>query len=428
MARSVLGVRGLMQCLAALAGLLAALSPASGQDDGAGRCVEVKGALLSRTGGGWKALKAGENVPSGVELVALFEADLESANKAVAIKLLADVGDFGPLPVLDTSARLLLSKSADAAIALDHGVVVLTNQKENGAANVVVKIRGEDVHVTLKSPGTKIGIELYGRHSAGAGSLLKDEPTALAYMLVGKGEATIAAKGESKSLSAPPGPAMLHWDSVSRECEVITLEKFPPELIRDEKQKARFARMCAAAEAMAIKNPVAVAAGLVHDEDALTRRVGVTALAAIDDVPHLLAALNDAKHQDVREQAILVLRSWMGNSSGQLKALRVSMLKQKYTLPQMKITMQLLVGFSDEERARPVVYELLIHSLDNKNVGVRALAHWHLVRLAPAGRDIAFDAGASEEDRQTAIERWRKLIPPGELPPRLKDKKLKTAP
>jgi hypothetical protein len=39
------------------------------------------------------------------------------------------------------------------------------------------------------------------------------------------------------------------------------------------------------------------------------------------------------------------------------------------------------------------------------------------------GRDIIFDAGAAEDARQQAVERWRKLIPPGELPPRPKVKK-----
>ena len=39
------------------------------------------------------------------------------------------------------------------------------------------------------------------------------------------------------------------------------------------------------------------------------------------------------------------------------------------------------------------------------------------------GRDITFDAGAAETDRQQGVERWRKLIPAGELPARPKTDK-----
>ena len=40
-----------------------------------------------------------------------------------------------------------------------------------------------------------------------------------------------------------------------------------------------------------------------------------------------------------------------------------------------------------------------------------------LVRLAPAGKDIPYDAGGTEADRAKAQQRWRELIPPGRLPP-----------
>ena len=184
-----------------------------------------------------------------------------------------------------------------------------------------------------------------------------------------------------------------------------------------------FAKICAAAEGFAGKDVGAVAAQMLKTDDPLNRRVAVTAFGATDDLPNLLTALSDAQHPDARAQAILVLRSWMGRAPGQLKSLRLAMLKQKYTLPQMKETMHLLIGFDETERERPAVFEMLINLLDSKHVAVRELAHWHLVRLAPAGRDIAFDAGAAEADRQQGVERWRKLIPAGELPPRPKTEK-----
>ncbi|MCI0684750.1 MAG: hypothetical protein L0Y71_21850 [Gemmataceae bacterium] len=381
----------------------------------------MNGTLLTRAGGGWRHVKAGDSVAAGTTLVSLFEADLKS--QGVAIKLLGDIGQFGPLSVLDAAVRILDADKDDAALALERGVVVLTNTKDQGAAKVLLKMRGEDVHITLKTPGAKVGIELHGRHPGGLTNILKDDPTTFVFFLVGKGEAVAVTKAHTYTLMAPPGPALIRWDSVTRQAEVAALETFPEELVRNDKEKQQFAKICAAAAAFNGKNPTAVAASMVKSDDALERLVGVTALGAVDDVPHLLAALGDPHHKDVREQAVLVLRAWMGRSSGQLKPLRVSMLKQQYPLAQMKMTMHLLFGFDEQERDRPVIYELLLHLLDHKSVAVRELAHWHLVRLAPAGRDIAFDAGAADEDRQKAAERWRKLIPAGELPPRLKSLK-----
>ena len=64
-------------------------------------------------------------------------------------------------------------------------------------------------------------------------------------------------------------------------------------------------------------------------------------------------------------------------------------------------------------RQEPDTYLVLIHYLDHKNQGVRTLAHWHLVRLAPAGKLIPYDAAAPEADRQAAVRRWQALIPEG---------------
>jgi hypothetical protein len=407
-----------------LLSMVAATPAAWAQDGAAARCQKVNGTLLTRAGQTWKAVKAGDNVAAGANLVALFEAELTSANKAVAVKLLGDIGMFGPLPVLDTAARLLEPGSADLALNLDHGLVIFTNTKESGTATVALKVHGQDLTVKLKSPGARLGIELYGRHPGGAVNLLKDNPTAFFFALVGEGDASIGTKDHTHVLTAPPGPAVLRWDSATSQADVVHLDKFPDALKRNDAEMQQFAKICATAGRFSSQEPTAAAVELLKSDDALNRRVAVTTFGAVDDLPHLLGALGDSQHADARDQAILVLRSWMGHAPGQLKALRGAMLKQKYTLPQMKETMHLLIGFDESEREHPGVYELLINLLDSRHLGVRELAHWHLVRLAPAGRDIVYDAGAAEADRQQGVERWRKLIPPGELPPRPKtDKK-----
>lgn len=416
--------RGLPTPLRWLAATLAGciLGPSSSaQEAGAFQCIAVKGTLLGRADGGWQSLKANASIaPPRTTLIALFEADLKCSSGGVALKMLGDIGQFGPLPVLDTAIRVLDPGKADAALALDRGQIILTNTKDQGAATVLLKLRGEDVEIKLKTPGTKVGIELYGRHSGGAIHILKDNPTTFVYLLVGHGEAVVSSKTDAYAMTAPPGPALLRWDSVTKQAEVVALEKVPAPLVRNEQEKQQFEKMCAVAEAFNNKAVSTTAAKLVKSDDALARRVAVTAMGAVDDLPQLLASLGDPQHKDVREQAILVLRSWLGRSSGQLKTLRIAMLKRKTRLPEMKITVHLLFGFDEQERDRPFAYELLLSLLDHKSVAVRELAHWHLVRMAPAGSDIAFDAGADDKQRRQAVERWRKLIPPGELPPRPK--------
>src|SRR5688572_8604641 len=107
-------------------GCLVGPSSLSAQVAGAFQVTAVNGTLLGRADGGWQSLKAIESVANpGTTLIALFEADLKGAG-GVAIKMLGDIGEFGPLPVLDTTIRILEPGKADAAMELDHGVVDVT--------------------------------------------------------------------------------------------------------------------------------------------------------------------------------------------------------------------------------------------------------------------------------------------------------------
>src|SRR4051812_38292271 len=89
-----------------LAGLLVANSAAA--DDApknsgaaAAKCVSVSGVLLAKqTSGTWKAVQAGAALPSGTVLVALPRAELTSMSGGIQVRLLADIGQRGPFPVL----------------------------------------------------------------------------------------------------------------------------------------------------------------------------------------------------------------------------------------------------------------------------------------------------------------------------------------
>jgi hypothetical protein len=81
-----------------------------------------------------------------------------------------------------------------------------------------------------------------------------------------------------------------------------------------------------------------------------------------------------------------------------------------------------LHSFGEAELAQPELYTTLVRYLDNDSLGIRGLAHWHLVRLVPAGKQIEFNPLDPKEQRDKARAQWKKLIDEkiakGELPPK----------
>ena len=78
------------------------------------------------------------------------------------------------------------------------------------------------------------------------------------------------------------------------------------------------------------------------------------------------------------------------------------------------------VGFSPEDATMPETYEVLIDYLAHEKPGIRNLAAWHLVRLVPQGKSIPFQPDGTAEDAAKCVVAWKKLIPSGQLPPRVK--------
>jgi hypothetical protein len=396
---------------------LTCLSPPSARagDKAVATCASVRGALLSRSGDqDWATVNPRDPIKGGALLVSLFEAHLVSANKAVKVELFGDVGAHGDFPVMEAAARIQENPGADLDLTLLRGSVALTNQKP-GAARIVLHILKDDVTVTLKGPGAKVALTLTSRHAPGASSIARDNPATFLFAIVLKGSAVFAGKKEQLTLKAPPGPAMLTWDSIDHKPEVMNLPEAPPE--PNEAEKAEFKKMCMAAGKFNEMTPIDAAMNLARSPQEIDRQVGVTALGALDALPQLLVTINDPKHADVGRQSILVLRHWVGREPGQIKKFEKVLIAEKnLSAAKVKSAVSLLLGFDEAERAQGTTYDFLIDCLAHKSVAVGELAHWHLVRLAPAGKSIPFDAAAPAEERQQAVERWRALIPPGQVP------------
>src|SRR5579862_6145347 len=97
------------------------------QDKGTATCAKVGGVLLAEVKpGAWQAVRSGQDVPADAQLVALFENVLDSKNGAVKLKMTADIGQHGPLPVLESAIRLHANSHADLDFSLERGLVVLS--------------------------------------------------------------------------------------------------------------------------------------------------------------------------------------------------------------------------------------------------------------------------------------------------------------
>ena len=151
----------------------------------------------------------------------------------------------------------------------------------------------------------------------------------------------------------------------------------------------------------------------------LMREFAIFGLAAIVDLGHVAEALGDPHHVEARETAIYALRNWIGSHPDRDRQLYHLLIDvEGYKAPEAETVLQLLHNpFVDEQ---PETYETLITYLNHQKIAVRELARWHLYHLAPAGRNIKYDAAAPEAERAKAIKEWKELIPAGQLPPREK--------
>ena len=328
---------------------------------------------------------------------------------------------MGPLPALEAVAHINDNAKVDLDVTVDRGVLVFRNMKKEGAATVALHfsgVPGEELKLTLHEPGTKMGVEAYSRHAPGNDALKADQPTQFVFMLVSEGSVEISHGDKSMSLKAPPGPAFLRWDSILKTPDIEFLKTLPEWAHRTPEETKANERIGAAMAAAAMTDtPVQAALKLAKGDDAMLRKAGVAALGALDRVDEIAKLLDSAKEADVRNEAILVLRHWLGRQPGQIKKLENLLVQAGLSANQASTVVSLLIGFDRDSRDRPATYTLLVTELDHPHLAIRSLAYWHLRRLLPApGRSIAYDPTAA--DRQAAIAEWRRVIPSAEAPKR----------
>jgi hypothetical protein len=402
----------------------------AGDTGGVGRSLSADATIFRRAkpGDEWKTVAKNEGLVSGDLLIGLPGAAVESANRAVRLNFLADLDRLSPHPIREAAVILHANPKGDMKLTLDRGRIDLVNAKQKGPAQVRVFVRKEIWDVTLSDPGSTIALELYGRWPAGSTFTPtpgpKDVPHADLIFLVLKGEAVLKHENIEHTLSAPPGPALIGWDSLSGMDESPRrLDKLPAwaetkggdsELAK--KKKARLQRF----HKMVLEKGIrATLEAMIQSDVEYDRELAVVALGAFDLLQPLAKALNDSKHPDIWEHAVEIMRHWIGRSPGQDQLLYQGLLKSgRYTPVDAETLCQLLHSFGENDLAQPATYQMLIDFLDHDKLGIRGLAYWHLVRLAPDGKEFGYNPSDPPAKREAAIKKWQKLIPKGKLPPK----------
>lgn len=379
----------------------------------------------------FRILPADAPLAAGELLVTLPGAALTSANGAVALRSLADYDGKSPLPALETAFTLNDPKDADLDVTLDRGRIDLTNARAEGKAVARVRFGDQTWTLTLDAPGTRVALELCGRWPAGSRFRPADPgpgerppaPVASLVLLVLKGAAAADLGGVAFGLAAPPGPALVEWDSVhGLRPEPLKLDKLPdwadPEAALSEDGKKAVAAVEKFRRARA-DDPAGAVAGFLASSDPAERRVALVTLGALDDLDGLGRVLGGARAPDGYDFGVTVARHWLGRCPGNDRKLYAVLTSpaQGYSPAHARIILQLLLGFGPDDLKQPETYELLIQYLTHDRPAIRNLAAWHLVRLVPAGKGIAYKPGGTREEAAAAAGAWKKLIPAGQLPP-----------
>jgi hypothetical protein len=373
---------------------------------------------------------------SGDLVVSLPGGTFTSKNGAVTVKSLADFDARSPLPILETALSLAepKEKDTDLDLTLDRGRVDVTNARSEGPATVRVRFWDQSWKIVLESPGSRVAAELCGRWPAGTRFAVADPnadpamapaPVATLVFLVLKGSASVDVGGTTVAMKAPPGPAELRWNSETGvRAQPQKLDKLPdwadPEagLSADGK---KLAAACEKFRAARAADPAKAFDTFLASADPVEQRIALVMLGGLDDLERLGKTLIAAKTVEQWDFGITILRHWLGRCRGQDQRMyEVLTTRRGYTGVEAQIILQLLFGFSPEDAAMPETYEVLIDYLTHEKPAIRNLAVWHLVRLVPQGKSIAFKPDGNADDAEKCRGEWKKLVPAGQLPPRPK--------
>lgn len=395
----------------------------------AGRLVTEDATVLARETPAslWRPLMQNQEIPSQDLLIGLNDAYIESLNKAIQVRTVTDLTNHSPLPIIETAIRLNPPKDADLDLTLERGRIDVTSLKAK--TKVIIRFKNRVWTLTPEKAGTRFALEIYGRFPEGTRFNTRPNPeeppvgpVTTVMMVVIKGEVQRACDRCTVAMAAPPGPAEFSWDSIyGDDASPKKLEK-EPDWIKDFDPTTPEGKKRLAAREVFRKTVLTKGLGeailmLLDSPDKEIRRVGVYALGAFDQISSLGRLITNSEDAETWNHAVIALRHWLGRGEGQDQFLFKRLIDRRgYSPAHAGLTIDMLMGFSREERARPELYSLLIDLLRHERLAIRGLAYWHLQRLAPNIK-VAFNPLADKSEWEKSRAEYMKKIPSGKLPP-----------
>lgn len=391
------------------------------------------GTLLRQetAGGPWKAVAEGEAVHTGDLLIGLPGAGLRTRDGSATVRLVEDLEQRSPMPLVETALRLKDDPGMDLGIVLERGRVDVTNARPSGPFRFRLHAWDRTGDIELTRPGSSVALMLASRWAKGVpfkkNAAAKHRPEAHFLALVLKGEAMIKGQRNTYKMQAPPGPALLHVATTDEaDPAPMTLTELPSwaepaNTARSEHLRGEFQAL--RQKIMLTSLDEALREGLASDDPDL-RGVALVLAGATDRLPLVGEAIRADKNPDVFERGVRLLRHWIGRGPGQDQKLYEGLMKNGMKPAHAEALVQLLHSFSDQDLAQPETYEALITYLDHPEPAVRGAAYWHLMRLIPEGRSINYSFHGTPEQRAQAIQKWKELWKQvqarGKLPPERK--------
>jgi hypothetical protein len=384
-------------------------------------------------GNQFRILADKDDIYSSDVIVSLPGGTLVSKNEAVTMKITGDFDGRSSLPIFETAFSLRNGDKVDFDLYLDRGRVDFTNTKSEGSATVQVRFWDETWNIVLDSPNCQVSVELCGRWPSGTrfkqvarnADPAAPAPVASLVLHVLRGSATVDVGGVALAIKAPPGPAELRWNSLTgTRRQPLKLEKLPPwadPAVEVPEEARKVAVAIEKFRELRATDPAKALDQFLASSDQIDQRLALVVLGGLDDLDSLGKTLADAKTLEQWDFGITVLRHWLGRSKGQEQRYYDILTSIRgYTDGQARIILQLLFGFSPEDLEQPETYEVLLDYLVHEKSSIRNLAVWHLIRLVPQGKQIAYKPDGSREDAERAYTEWKKLIPSGQLPQPIK--------
>jgi hypothetical protein len=321
------------------------------------------------------------------------------------------------LPVFESIAEVFAPSDAfNADVRLVCGRVYLRAARLDGAR---VRLRLDDdlFDIAFTDDQSEVAAEIVNFAGKGEGGATTYAAGSVAVL---HGKVTVRQNMQSEMPMAESGPNVLAWtpgsitqatDSTSRWSHQPNLSKLAIEKRNDldALDKRVIKKLFEPKDvSLAVKE-------LATDPSPWAKALSSYGLAALDDLPPLLDALDDNPNE-ARTAAAFGLHHWLGRDAGRATRLREALKMQKgFNDFQIDSAMIMLLGFAGEDLKNPATYSQTIDLLKSDRLALRELASWQLRILDPEGAE-AIRYQATDPNRDRAVQEWKKRIPDGTVP------------